>query len=128
MHPADFTPLERAVLNAIVVQHPSEERLLRSQLAAARVVSRENTGGGFYTTFKVTAEGVQPLISRGPLGHVDAEVEGLEFGMGFLISLHEGYVSFLEGYSYEEDTSTLDFSSVDFVDFKLPKSRPRPPA
>jgi hypothetical protein len=39
---------------------------------------------------------------------------GLEYGMGFILWLQDGYASSLEGFSYEEDTIAIDLLNVRF--------------
>jgi hypothetical protein len=79
----------------------------------ARVIVRENTGAGFYTTLDVSSgPRIEEITS--PLGDVGATVAGLERGMGFLLWLQDGRMHQLEGYSYEESTSGLDFERMDF--------------
>jgi len=50
---SDFTPLEQAVLRAICEMHPVDQVALEGQLSTAMILSRENTGAGFYTRFSV---------------------------------------------------------------------------
>ena len=109
----ELTPLERAVMDVIGRQQPANAVALGMQLTGTRVVSRENTGAGFFTTFAVTS-GVPIEGMKVPLGDVGATVHGLTNGMGFLLWLKDGWLHQLEGYSYEEDTSDLDFDRVEF--------------
>jgi hypothetical protein len=50
---SDFTPLERAVLRAICEAHPVDRAALEGQLSTAIVLSRENTGAGFYARLAI---------------------------------------------------------------------------
>jgi len=109
----DITPLERAVLDAIAAQVGSAS--LSGQIAAAQVMSRENTGAGFYTVFAIDDDAPSDDLAH-PVGNVGAEIAGLELGMGFLLWLKSGVIVELEGCSYEEDTSGLDFERVGFRD------------
>ena len=49
----DFTALERAVLAAICAMYSADRAALEAQLSTATLLSRENTGAGFYTRFAV---------------------------------------------------------------------------
>jgi hypothetical protein len=109
----ELTPLERAVLLAIVEQATEVSPLLGLQVDSARVVKRENTGAGFYTTFDVSSSEAMDGV-KSPLGDVGATVNGLEHGMGFLLWIEDGRVGQLEGYSYDESTSGLDFEHIRF--------------
>jgi len=106
-----LSPLERAVLDAIALQVPEVANALAAQ--QTRVISRENTGAGFYTTIDAS-RGIRIEGVTSPVGDVGTTVAGLANGMGFLLWLRDGRISGLEGYSYEESTSGLDFESVSF--------------
>ena len=76
---------------------------LRYQSVNLKVDSRNNTGYGFYLKFK---EG-NPKLSLGLnvdfyFGDVVASIPGLELGAGFVLFIKNGFISMLEGYSYEE--------------------------
>jgi hypothetical protein len=109
----NITRLEHAVLDVLASQIGNPA--LARQLASARVVSRENTGAGFYTTFSVDAEERLDGLNS-PIGNVGAGIDGLELGMGFVLWVEAGVVQELEGCSYEEDTSGIDFERVGFRD------------
>jgi hypothetical protein len=106
--------LERAVLVDIARQMPDYTEALTHQLTQAKVVGRENTGVGFYTTLDVAS--VYPIRGlSSPISHVGATVAHLQHGMGFLLWLKEGRMHKLEGFSYGgESTSDIDFESVHF--------------
>ena len=78
-------------------------RTLRAQLNMARVESLENTGSGFFMKF-VLPEGapVMPGELNFQFGDVEAQIEGLSDGAGFVIFVRNGCLSVLEGYAYEE--------------------------
>lgn len=108
-----LSPLEQAVLDAIALQVPEVADALASQRGPMRVTARENTGAGFYTTFDVS--GSAPIkAGSSKLGDVGATVAGLRHGMGFLLWLQDGHIHLLEGYSYGENTSGVDFERVAF--------------
>src|ERR1700722_4526814 len=106
-----LSSLEQAVLDAIALQVPEVADALAGQQGKVRVTARENTGPGFYTTLDVSHR--SPIKGVGsPLGDVGATVVGFEHGMGFLLWFQEGHIHRLEGYSYEESTSGIDFEQV----------------
>ena len=108
-----LTSLERAVLNAIALQVPEVADAFANQHGTVRVTARENTGAGFYATLHVS-HGSPIKGVAGPLDDVGASVVGLKYGMGFLLWLRDGHIHQLEGYSYEESTSGIDFERVAF--------------
>lgn len=109
-----LTPIERAVLRAICERHLTDRTALEAQLSTAVVLSRKNTGAGFYSYFTVERAS-SPAISgerlrKGPA----ARVVGLEHGMGFILWLKDGYADCLEGYCYDENTTGIAFEQVGF--------------
>jgi len=111
-----FTPLESAVLRAICEKESvdRDRTALEAQLSAAVLVSRKNTGAGFYTSFAVDRGSSAPVggerLRNGPAMRID----GLRHGMGFILWLKDGYLELLEGYSYEESTVEIDFERAGF--------------
>jgi hypothetical protein len=110
---AVLSSLEQAVLDAMALQVPELADALGSQQAKIRVTDRESTGAGFYTTLDVSQRSPIKGVAS-PLGDVGATIVGLRHGMGFLLWLRNGHIHRLEGYSYEESTSGIDFERVAF--------------
>jgi hypothetical protein len=115
---SEFTTLERAVLTAICKMYSVDRGALEAQLSTATLLSRENTGGGFFTRFSVdraSSAGIEGMRLRdGPT----AKIDGLEHGMGFILWLKEGYADCLEGYAYAESTTGIVLEAVDFEIFE----------
>ena len=111
---SDFTSLERAVLNAICEIHRVDRLALEVQLSTATFLGRENTGAGFYTYFTVERNSKGLINGERLRGGPEAEIDGLQHGMGFILWLKEGYVDCLEGYSYGESTSGVVLEKVGF--------------
>ena len=117
-----FTPLEQAVLEAICQAYPEDRTALKAQLSTATLRSRENTGCGFFTHFTVDHSSGASIgggrLRDGPA----AKVDGIKYGMGFILWLAQGYADCLEGYAYGPD-STRDtmFETVSFEITKPPK-------
>ena len=94
---------ENAVLEKLFAGDLPLLEVLRLQAEKARVVSRENTGAGFYCTFAVPSE--VPLLSQHldfQFGDVNAKITGLKYGAGFVVFVRGGRLDTLEGYSYDE--------------------------
>jgi hypothetical protein len=84
-------------------EHPALA-VLRQQVEHSRVARRELTGAGFFTELAVdrsvpAAQVAQRTIR---LRDVEADLEGLEHGAGFILLVEDGFLRSLEGYSYEE--------------------------
>lgn len=109
-----FTTLERAVLAAICDMYSADRAALEAQLSTAALLSRENTGAGFFTRFAVDRASSVAIggmrLRDGPATKID----GLEHGMGFILWLKEGYADCLEGYSYAESTTGIVLEAAGF--------------
>lgn len=94
---------ETAVLAKLLAGDHPVLAALRSQVERARLVSRDYTGAGFYCTFAVPAD-VPPLSQHldFQFGDVNAKINGLEHGAGFVVFVRGGRLDTLEGYSYDE--------------------------
>ena len=114
------TLLESAVLLAMAEQlEPPARESLTLQAANLIVLSRENTGAGFYTRFDIGIAVACPLPDLRGLS-VEAEVEGLNSGMGFILWVKEGRIDYLEGYTFGDSTEDLDLTAIKFrlIDLK----------
>jgi hypothetical protein len=111
---SSFTPLERAVLQAICEKHSADRAALEAQLSTAAVLSRENTGAGFYTYFTVERISTRAIGGERLRSGPSAKVDGLEHGMGFILWLKDGYADCLEGYCYDELTAGIAFERSGF--------------
>jgi hypothetical protein len=116
-----FNAAERKALNWILLAQPDRHHL-EAQLLTARLISRKNGGEDFLTVFSVTRD-PRNRLSRGPLvGDAWAHVRGLDRGMTFLLWADEdGYLSGLEGASFGEDLSAVDFDAVDIEIYPTPE-------
>ena len=92
---------EQAVLDKLLAGNHPVLATLRCQSEHGRLIKRENTGVGFYCDFDVDADA--SVVQRDfQIGDVHAEIEGLAHGAGFVLFTHEGRLSMLEGFSYDE--------------------------
>lgn len=125
---AEFTPLERAAIDAILDEMAKDRAILEQQLRYASVLSRKNTGGGFFTELKIASDGKELARNTEPLGqNVWVSVDGLEYGLGMILHLEDGMASLIEGYAVgPEDTSVINFEDVRFALAKEPG--PFPPS
>ena len=91
------------MLDKLLAGEDANLQILRKQLALAEVVQRVNTGVGFYIRFGLP-QNVERLTNRQriTLGDVNADVEGLNFGIGFVLFISDGALEMLEGYTYDE--------------------------
>jgi hypothetical protein len=112
---AEFTALERAVLAAICEIYSADQEALKAQLSTATIRRRENTGAGFFTDFEVQRDATAPVGGRRLREGPEARIEGLKYGMGFILWLKEGYANSLEGYAYgPERTDGIALEATSF--------------
>lgn len=74
--------------------------LLRKQYEQSKVVSREFSDVGFYTSFFI--QNRDDLCLNGKsfyIGDVDGTVNDIEGAIGFILYIKNGYISLLEGYT-----------------------------
>ena len=108
-----FNPLETAALRDICTRFPEDRVVLETQLTSAEVTARENTGAGFYTRFGVSHDGAALAGERLRSGGW-ARVDGFKNPVGFILWLAGGYADCLEGFTIDDSTAGLDFSTVGF--------------
>lgn len=120
----DLTEMETAALQAIFAETPAMASALQRQLDRAKVKSRENTGGGFFTDIAVP-EDEPRLKCSNVLGYeTHVRVEGLEHGLGFVLFMKDGHLQKLEGFAWgPESTASLDLSNLSFEIFNEPIQR-----
>jgi hypothetical protein len=101
MNIAHLTPLESAVIEAIVQGQPQSEQYLREQLRQSELRSRELNGYGFFTNL-VVPEHVPNCPDLGRTLHASALVDGQL--CGFILWIKDGKIDFLEGYPLGGDS------------------------
>ena|SRR5438105_10652676 len=103
-----LTDLERSVLDKILHGDAPILRALQQQAASAVVSERELTGTGFMTRLTLPRAVPRAPVKPGMIrfGDVEAQIEGLQYGAGFLVYVRDGFLAAVEGYSYEEPWPT----------------------
>ena len=113
----DLNDFERAVLSKLLAGDHPVLAVLRTQAETTRVARREYTGAGFFLSFIVSHAAPQLDELDLHIGDVDAEVDGLHNGAGFVLFIRKGRLHMLEGYTYDEPWPT------EIKDFKLSYQR-----
>lgn len=102
--------LERAVKimshNAMSLFFDIEHPILRSLKEQFKHVNETNvelTGVGFYLKFTLSKT-ITPILNTNSLqiSGVEADINGLEHGVGFVLFLNNGRLDFLECFTYNE--------------------------
>jgi hypothetical protein len=92
---------EQAVLDKLLAGSHPVLATLRQQLRQARLASRQYNSAGFYCDFEVESDAPM-VVGNLHIGDVQAELEGLAHGAGFVLFIRAGRISMLEGYTYDE--------------------------
>ena len=89
----------------MMLEKPSENlQTIKQQLAVANVAGREFTGKGFFTNFIVPVDAtIKRDLPNMELTGFNAEFPNLEHGAGFILFIRDGVVSWLEGFTYDEN-------------------------
>jgi hypothetical protein len=107
MSDLEFSSLENQVLELLLAGEEAVLTVLREQIASAKIQAREFTGVGFYLDFEIpaTAKRLQDVLAVkhsfcfGDVGaYFDQGAQRQE--VGFLLWIKDGYVDFLEAYTY----------------------------
>jgi hypothetical protein len=96
--------LEQAVLQKLLDGDHPTLIALRAQLEGLVVTRRDLTGVGFFTELAGSKTTPTGSVASADLqfGDVEADIEGLRHGAGFLLYVEGGRLHTLEGYSYDE--------------------------
>ena len=110
-----FTALESATLAEICRQYPEQATTLRSQIATATIIGRENSGAGFFTDLTVDPTFPAVATTARVIGNIEAIVEGFKYSLLLMLFMENGYAHMIEGAAIDDDTTAVDFSSVRFT-------------
>ncbi len=103
--PSFLTPLESAVIAAMLAASTEFGETLSIQLAQSQLESRRHNGYGFFTTFAVSNE--SPLTTLVDERLAASALVGGEL-CGFLLWIKNGRIDFLEGYPLGGDAWPSD--------------------
>lgn len=98
-----FETFEKNVINKLLENSTPTNSILKKQYKNA-IISREFTGSGFFSTFKVP-DSIPRLTppTTFNLSNLLCDINGIsEFG-GFLLFIKNGAIFCLEGYSFENE-------------------------
>lgn len=98
-----LTHLEKDVLRLLLDGDSVVLTALRTQLESAIIGKRTHSGVGFFVDFEVDPKNLSHELSEKSfqLTDVIAEVADLKHGMGFVLFIKDGFLSMLEGHTYD---------------------------
>ncbi|MBP7704661.1 MAG: hypothetical protein KA105_05190 [Caulobacter sp.] len=112
-----LSALEMAVAIVLAEQvSPTEGQALIEQLKSAEVSSRDFTGVGFYTEFRVNRTLPPALVTISPGGWVRSEVGPEAYPLEFMLYVKDGYAEMIEAYSFYDGYGDLDILSAAFTE------------
>ena len=97
----ELTKFELAVMEHMLNGDEPNLSVLRAQLVQA-TICRTLTGVGFYVDFEVPDNCPKIAHASCHIGDVEAEIDGLVHGAGFVLFIADGKITQLEAYSYDE--------------------------
>jgi hypothetical protein len=100
----DIAPIERQVMQMLLAGEHATLETLRRQFDRSFIAERDFTGVGFSTSFEV--RDCQPRLlppRRIVIADVCADVDGLEYGCGFILFVADGLLATLECYLWGDD-------------------------
>lgn len=99
-----FEQFEHAVMQKLLEEDTPVNRFLREQYKNAQVVSREFSGAGFFTNFRVP-ENVARVTEPVPYGYgnVACDINGIKSFGGFVLFVKNGVMTCLEGYTFYDE-------------------------
>jgi hypothetical protein len=101
--PEEFEKFEDDVMKVILSEDEKFRNILEKQYKSAKIINREFTGVGFFTDFEIQDKTLK--IENNPnfeLGNIQAQLKKIEYGVGFVLFIRDGFITFLEGYTYDE--------------------------
>ena len=114
--PPHIKALVKRLLPLLVAGDHPASLILREQLRGARVGAIELSGTGFFADIEVAADAPKVAPPEFAGGDAKIRLDGLPVEAGCVLFVRGGYLSMLEGYTYdgawEEDTLVLAVSDV----------------
>ncbi len=95
--------LEKDAIDLLLKGESRDIKILKKQYEVSVVKNRELTGSGFYTYFEIPKNSPTLDDKNSHIGNVGANISGLQHGVGFVIFVENGKISFLECHTYGEN-------------------------
>jgi hypothetical protein len=102
MTTASLTPLERGILEALAAEDGPYAAIVRAQLPALGVISRNVSSAGFFTRFSSTNADFDTAVTT-RYSDIIVNLPQLKSGLGTLLFIDQGRVTALEAYTFGEE-------------------------
>ena len=108
------TKLEADVICAIANEAPEISNIISEQFKNRVIVENKVFPSGFYIKYEIK-DNIPPIddTESKVLGNVGAKIPDLKYGMGFALFMKDGYISSLEGYTYNEEPLPADLQKYE---------------
>ncbi|GBF10506.1 hypothetical protein [Tepidibacillus sp. HK-1] len=95
-----YENLERKLMEMLLAGNNDVLIRLREQYKSSKVISREHSDVGFFTTFLQQDRNDLCIDGKSfQIGDVDGSVNGIDGAVGFVLYIKNGFISMLEGYT-----------------------------
>lgn len=98
-----FDEFEKIIITDIIEQYPEYKQKLQAQFEKSVVQKREISTYGFLTYYTVAAE--EETLGNTvnmQLGKSQWKINGLQHGSDYILWIKNGFITCLEGFSYNE--------------------------
>ncbi len=96
-----LSPMESHIIRSMLVKQYGPRSLFLDQLAVARVESRRMTGVGVFVNLSISEKAARVDAVDGEISEDYRTLLGAPCDLvGFTLFIREGYLSFLEGYTF----------------------------
>jgi hypothetical protein len=101
-----FLKFESEVMLNLLSETNEFSEQLKLQYLNSKVKERKFTGYGFFTEFTVDSKFKLPNTEKMTFGNLQADINDLKYGVGFVLFVNNGLIDFLECYTYDEKFPT----------------------
>ena len=94
-----FEEFEKAVMQKLIEEDTSINKILQEQYKKAKVENRNFTGVGFFTDFEIPEDTPRVIETvKYGYGNVSGKINNID--IGFILFIKDGIIICLEGYTY----------------------------
>lgn len=111
----EFERFLNTVMKKLLEGNDEIFKYLQKQYEYTSIDKIEETGVGFYITYKLSKKYNFPLLDKTfRIGDLNCDISTLNYGAGFLLYVENGVMSLLEIYTYGEETWPIELKNYNF--------------